>query len=55
MSGMIAPSGAATAALATAFKTALLNEGKIIFLVLVLLAIAWVTCRELLLAKASEQ
>ena len=52
MPGMIVPSGAASAALATAFKTALLNEGEIIFLVFVLLAIAWVTCRELLLAKA---
>jgi hypothetical protein len=52
MPGLIAPSGAAGAALATAFKTALLNEGEIIFLVFVLLAIAWVTCRELLLAKA---
>jgi hypothetical protein len=52
MPGMIAPSGAASAAFATAFKTALLNEGEIIFLVFVLLAIAWVACRELLLAKA---
>jgi hypothetical protein len=52
MPGMITPSGAAAAALATAFKTALLNEGEIIFLAFVLLAIAWVTCRELLLAKA---
>src|SRR5215469_8442949 len=49
---MIAPSGAASAALAAAFKTALLNEGELIFFIFVLLAIAWVACRELLLAKA---
>jgi|HubBroStandDraft_6_1064221.scaffolds.fasta_scaffold26622_3 hypothetical protein len=45
-------SGAAAAALATAFKSALLSQGTVVFLIFVLLAIAWVTCRELLMAKA---
>ncbi len=52
MPGMRGPSGAASAALATAFKSALLSEGTVLFLIFVLLAIAWVTCRELLLARA---
>ncbi len=37
--------------LATAFKSALLSQGTVLFLIFVLLAIAWVTCRELLLAR----
>jgi hypothetical protein len=49
---MSGPTGAAAAALATAFKSALLSQGTVVFLIFVLLAIAWVTCRELLLAKA---
>jgi hypothetical protein len=49
---MTAPSGAASAAVAAAFKSALLGQGTVVFLIFVLLAIAWVTCRELLLAKA---
>jgi hypothetical protein len=52
MPGMSNPTGAAAAALATAFKSALLSQGTVVFLVFVLLAIAWVTCRELMLAKA---
>ena len=52
MPGMISPSGAVSAALATAFKSALLSEGTVVFLIFVLLAITWVTCRELLLARA---
>jgi hypothetical protein len=52
MPGMTTPSGAANAALAAAFKSALLNQGTVVFLIFVLLAIAWVTCRELLLARA---
>jgi hypothetical protein len=52
MPGMTGPSGAVSAALATAFKSALLSEGTIVFLIFVLLAITWVTCRELLLARA---
>ena len=49
---MTAPSGAANATLAAAFKTALLNQGTLVFMIFVLLAIAWVACRELLLARA---
>jgi hypothetical protein len=52
MPGMTGPSGAVSAALATAFKSALLSEGTVVFLIFVVLAIAWVTCRELLLARA---
>ena len=37
--------------LAAAFKSALLSQGTVVFLIFVLLAIAWVTCRELLLAR----
>jgi hypothetical protein len=52
MPGMTGPSGAVSAALAAAFKSALLSQGTIVFLIFVLLAIAWVTCRELLLARS---
>jgi hypothetical protein len=41
----------ASAALAAAFKSALLSQGTAVFLIFALLAIAWVTCRELLLAR----
>jgi hypothetical protein len=43
---------AETAALAAQFRSALLSQGTVIFLVFVLLAIAWVACRELVLAHA---
>jgi len=52
---MTVPTGAASAALAAAFKSALLNQGEVVFMIFVLLAIAWVTCRELLLAKAKAR
>ena len=51
MPGM--PSGASTA-LATAFRSALLAEGTLAFLIFVLLAIGWVICREALLARAGS-
>jgi cytochrome oxidase Cu insertion factor (SCO1/SenC/PrrC family) len=41
--------------LQTAFKAALLNQGVIALLVFVVLAIAWVACRELLPARARVQ
>jgi hypothetical protein len=43
--------GAPGATLATAFKSALLSQGTAVFLIFVLLAISWVTCRELMLAR----
>ena len=52
MPGMNAPSGAASAALAAAFRSALLNQGTVVFMIFVLLAIAWVACRERLLVTA---
>jgi hypothetical protein len=52
MPGMTSPTGPAATALAAAFKAALLSQGTVVFFVFVLLAIAWVTCRELMLAKA---
>jgi hypothetical protein len=54
MPGMTGPTGAG-AVLAADFKSALLSQGTVIFLVFVLLAIAWVACRELLLARARTQ
>ena len=41
-----------SAALQTAFRTALLHQGTLVFLLFVLLAIAWVACREMLMARA---
>src|SRR5271165_1630891 len=52
MPGMSGLSAAASAALAAAFKSALLAQGTVVFLIFVLLAISWVACRELLLARA---
>jgi hypothetical protein len=52
MPGMTTPSGPVSAALAAGFKSALLAEGTVIFLIFALLAIAWVTSREVLLARA---
>jgi len=49
---MSTPPGAVSAALAAAFRTALLDQGEVVFLIFVLLAIAWVACRELLMAKS---
>jgi hypothetical protein len=51
MPGMTGHPRATTETLAVAFKSALLSQGTVAFLIFVLLAIAWVTCRELLLAK----
>ncbi len=48
---MTGGSGATGATLAVAFKSTLLSQGTLLFLIFVLLAIAWVTCRELLLAR----
>jgi hypothetical protein len=52
MPGMPTRTAAAAAALAAQFRSALLSQGTVIFLIFVLLAIAWVACRELVLARA---
>jgi hypothetical protein len=49
---MTTPSSARDAALSALFKATLLAQGTAVFLIFVLLAITWVACRELLLAKA---
>ena len=50
MPGMTGGPGGTGQTLAAAFKSALLTQGTVVFLIFVLLAIAWVTCRELMLA-----
>jgi hypothetical protein len=55
MPGMTGGPSATTATLAAAFKLALLSQGTVVFLIFVMLAIAWVTCREVLLASARPQ
>ena len=52
MPGMTGGQGASDVTLETAFKSALLAQGTLAFLIFVLLAIAWVACREVLLARA---
>jgi hypothetical protein len=52
MPGMIGRRGAASLAIVAEFRSALLAEGTLLFLVFVLLAIGWVACREMLLARA---
>jgi cytochrome oxidase Cu insertion factor (SCO1/SenC/PrrC family) len=49
MNGGLTP---ANSTLQAAFKTALLNQGEIALLIFVVLAIAWVACRELLPLRA---
>src|SRR5215475_9698427 len=44
--------GAGSLALVADFRAVLLAEGTVLFLVFVLLAIGWVACREMLLARA---
>ncbi len=46
---------AASAALQATFRTALLHQGTLVFLLFVLLAIAWVACREMLMARARSR
>ena len=55
MPGMTGSPSATAATLAAAFRSALLIQGTGVFLIFVLLAIAWVTCREVLLASARPQ
>jgi hypothetical protein len=52
MPGMISGHGAASLAIVAEFRSALLAEGTLLFLIFVLLAIGWVACREILLARA---
>ncbi len=52
MPGMISGRSAASLAIVAEFRSALLAEGTLLFLVFVLLAIGWVACREVLLARA---
>jgi hypothetical protein len=49
---MITGRGAASLAILAEFRSALLAEGTLLFLCFALLAIGWVACRELLLARA---
>jgi hypothetical protein len=49
--GITGHSRATAQVLAAVFKSTLLSQGTLVFLIFVLLAIAWVTCRELLLAR----
>lgn len=52
MPGMTGGQGAAGLTLLAAFRADLLAEGTLLFLLFVLLAIGWVACREVLLARA---
>jgi hypothetical protein len=52
MPGMIGGHGAASLAIVAEFRSGLLAEGTLLFMVFVLLAIGWVACREFLLARA---